>query len=89
MNFENFDYRALNKAEMRLNSIKFKGIKFGILLGPYLRVLSNKKFNSYKPSLKKLFKFFYYLIIPFSKKKIISDKKKNNFFLFRSNETFE
>ena len=69
MKYENFDYRALNKAELRLNSIEYVGIKFGILLGPYLKVISAKQFNGFVPSLKKLFKFFYYLIIPFSKKK--------------------
>jgi hypothetical protein len=80
MKYENFNYRALNKAELRLNSIEYGGIKFGILLGPYLTVISVKYFNKIIPSLKKLFKFFYYLIIPFSKEKIISDKKKKIIF---------
>lgn len=80
MKYERFNYRALNKAELRLNSIEYEGIKFGILLGPYLTVISFKYLNRFLPSLKKLFKFFYYLIIPFSKKKIISDKKKKIIF---------
>ena len=80
MKYENFNYRALNKAELRLNSIEYGGIKFGILLGPYLTVISVKYFNKIIPSLKKLFKFnSYYVYLIFCIEKDI--KSSANFFI--------